>query len=66
MTRQKMVTCKSCHRKFLIPAVDTSRQEISYDMEGGGATFALVCPFCMAHAHHLYLIRLGITFLFLT
>jgi len=48
MTQQKMVTCKSCHKKFLIPAVDTSRQEISCDMVG--ATFALICPFCMTHA----------------
>jgi len=48
MTQQKMVTCKSCHRKFLIPAVDTLRQEISRDMIG--ATFALICPFCMTHA----------------
>jgi|GEM_PF-1718073 len=48
MTQQKMVTCKNCHRKFLIPTVDTSRQEISGDMVG--ATFALICPFCMTHA----------------
>jgi len=48
MTQQKMVTCKSCHKKFLIPVVDTSRQEISGDMVG--ASFALICPFCMTHA----------------
>ncbi|HEY6756359.1 MAG TPA: hypothetical protein VI037_03110 [Nitrososphaera sp.] len=48
MVQQKMVTCKSCSRKFLIPAVDTNRQEISSDIIG--ATFALICPFCMAHA----------------
>ncbi|MDQ3962260.1 MAG: hypothetical protein M3230_07235 [Thermoproteota archaeon] len=48
MTQQKMVSCKSCHRKFLIPTVDTNRQEISRDMVG--ATFALICPFCMTHA----------------
>ncbi|MDQ3968975.1 MAG: hypothetical protein M3275_11355 [Thermoproteota archaeon] len=48
MTEQKMVICKSCHRKFLIPAVDTLRQEISRDLIG--ATFALICPFCMTHA----------------
>jgi RNase P subunit RPR2 len=48
MTQQKTVTCKNCHRKFLIPAVDTGRQEISGDMVE--ATFALICPFCMAHA----------------
>ncbi|HEX6253385.1 MAG TPA: hypothetical protein VFZ55_04100 [Nitrososphaera sp.] len=47
MTHQKMVTCKRCHRKFLIPVVDTSRQEISRDMVG--ATFSLICPFCMTH-----------------
>jgi RNase P subunit RPR2 len=48
MTQQKMVTCKNCHRKFLMPTVDTSRQEISGDMVE--STFALICPFCMAHA----------------
>ncbi|HJU34291.1 MAG TPA: hypothetical protein VJ695_04135 [Nitrososphaera sp.] len=48
MTQQKMVTCKNCHRKFLIPAVDTYRQEISREMVG--ATFALLCPFCITHA----------------
>jgi len=48
MTQQKMVTCKNCRRKFLMPTVDTSRQEISGDMVE--ATFALICPFCMAHA----------------
>jgi len=48
MTQQRMVTCKSCHRKFVIPAIDTNRQEISYDMMGN--TFALICPFCMGHA----------------
>lgn len=45
---QKSVTCKSCRRKFLAPTVDTGRQEIS-DMDKGAA-FALICPFCMAHA----------------
>jgi hypothetical protein len=43
-----MVTCKNCFRKFLVPTIDTSRQEISHDMVG--ATFALICPFCMRHA----------------
>jgi hypothetical protein len=45
---QKKVTCKSCKRKFLAPAVDTGRQEIS-DI-GESAAFALICPFCMTHA----------------
>jgi hypothetical protein len=45
---QKSVTCKSCNRKFLAPAVDTGRQEIS-DIDKDAA-FALICPFCMAHA----------------
>ncbi|MEW6603960.1 MAG: hypothetical protein AB1351_04640 [Thermoproteota archaeon] len=45
---QKSITCKSCGRKFLSPPVDTGRQEIS-DIDGS-ASFALICPFCMAHA----------------
>lgn len=45
---QKSVTCKSCGKKFLAPAVDTGRQEIS-DIDGDAA-FALICPFCMTHA----------------
>ena len=45
---QKSVTCKSCGRKFLVPLVDTSRQEIS-DIDAD-AKFALICPYCMAHA----------------
>jgi hypothetical protein len=48
MVQQKMVTCKNCSRKFLVPTIDTSRQEITHDMVG--ATFALICPFCMGHA----------------
>jgi len=47
--KQKMVACKSCGKKFLAPAVDTGRQEISPDIDES-ATFALICPFCMAHA----------------
>ena len=46
---QKSVACKSCRRRFLAPAVDTGRQEISSDIDGGAA-FALICPFFMAHA----------------
>lgn len=49
MGKQKMVACKSCGKKFLAPAVDTGRQEISPDISED-ATFALICPFCMAHA----------------
>ena len=45
---QKSVTCKSCRRRFLAPAVDTGRQEISNIDES--AAFALICPFCMTHA----------------
>lgn len=45
---QKSVNCKSCGKKFLAPPVDTGRQEISEIDEG--AAFALICPFCMAHA----------------
>jgi hypothetical protein len=45
---QKTITCKGCGKKFLAPVVDTGRQEIS-DI-GEEATFALICPFCMAHA----------------
>ena len=44
---QKTVTCKSCGQKFLAPAVDTGRQEIS-DIDESAA-FALICPFCMVH-----------------
>ncbi|MGH9991232.1 MAG: hypothetical protein ACREAZ_01110 [Nitrososphaera sp.] len=46
---QKSVRCKGCSKKFLAPAVDTGRQEISTDIDGGAA-FALICPFCMTHA----------------
>jgi len=46
--QQKSITCKSCRRKFLAPPVDTGRQEIS-DIDDAAA-FALICPFCMAHA----------------
>jgi hypothetical protein len=45
---QKLIKCKSCEKKFLAPPVDTDRQEIS-DIDKG-ADFALICPFCMAHA----------------
>lgn len=45
---KRSVTCKSCGRKFLTPAVDTGRQEIS-DIDKDAA-FALICPFCMTHA----------------
>ena len=45
---QKSVTCKACRKKFLAPAVDTGRQEIS-DIDESAA-FALICPFCMAHS----------------
>lgn len=45
--QQKSVKCKACGKKFLAPAVDTSRQEIS---DIGDARFALICPFCMAHS----------------
>lgn len=48
MAQQKSVTCKACRRRFLAPAVDTGRQEIS-DI-GEGAAFALICPFCLAHS----------------
>jgi hypothetical protein len=44
---QNLVTCKNCRRKFLAPAVDTGRQEISEIDES--AAFALICPFCMTH-----------------
>ncbi|HEX7032923.1 MAG TPA: hypothetical protein VF172_07985 [Nitrososphaera sp.] len=47
--QQKSVKCKSCGRKFLSPAVDTGRQEISADIDEG-VSFALICPFCMTHA----------------
>jgi uncharacterized protein CbrC (UPF0167 family) len=47
--QQKSVTCKSCGKKFLAPTVDTGRQEISSEIDEG-ASFALICPFCMAHA----------------
>ena len=47
--QQKSVTCKSCGKKFLAPAVDTGRQEISADINDS-ASFALICPFCMAHS----------------
>jgi len=47
--QQRSVTCKTCRRKFLAPAVDTGRQEISPDI-GEDAAFALICPFCMAHS----------------
>lgn len=46
--QQKSITCKSCGKKFLAPSVDTGRQEIS-DIDDSAA-FALICPFCMAHA----------------
>jgi hypothetical protein len=46
---QKMVKCKACTREFVVPAVDTGRQEISPDI-GDSAAFALICPFCLAHA----------------
>jgi len=49
MGQQKTVACKSCGKKFLAPAVDTGRQEISPDIDES-ASFALICPFCMAHA----------------
>jgi hypothetical protein len=45
---QKTVICKACRRRFLAPTVDTGRQEIS-DIDESAA-FALICPFCMAHA----------------
>jgi hypothetical protein len=45
---QKSVACKACGKKFLAPAVDTGRQEIS-DIDESAA-FALICPFCMAHS----------------
>lgn len=45
---QKSVTCKACRKKFLAPAVDTGRQEIS-DIDESAA-FALICPFCMTHS----------------
>jgi hypothetical protein len=48
LVTQKSVTCKACEKKFLAPAVDTGRQEISEIDEA--AAFALICPFCMAHA----------------
>jgi RNase P subunit RPR2 len=48
---QKSVACKSCKQKFLAPAVDTGRQEISSDIDESAA-FALICPFCMAHARY--------------
>ncbi|HEV8386680.1 MAG TPA: hypothetical protein VGQ03_03565 [Nitrososphaera sp.] len=46
---QKTVACKGCSRRFLVPTVDTGRQEISAEIDGG-ASFALICPFCMTHA----------------
>jgi hypothetical protein len=46
---QKSVKCKGCARKFLAPAVDSGRQEISPDIHSSGS-FALICPFCMTHA----------------
>jgi hypothetical protein len=49
MSMQKMVACKACEKKFLAPAVDTGRQEISLYISED-ATFALICPFCMTHA----------------
>ena len=48
VAQQKSVTCKACRSRFLAPAVDTGRQEIS-DI-GEGAAFALICPFCLAHS----------------
>lgn len=53
LVAQKSVTCKACRRKFLAPTVDSGRQEIS-DIDEGAA-FALICPFCMAHA--LYTVK---------
>jgi hypothetical protein len=49
VAQQKSVTCKACRKKFLAPAVDTGRQEISSDIDESAA-FALICPFCMAHS----------------
>ncbi|HKU49031.1 MAG TPA: hypothetical protein VJP79_03690 [Nitrososphaera sp.] len=52
--QQKKVACKSCSKYFLVPAVDTGRQEVSSDIiiddKGDGASFGLICPFCMTHA----------------
>jgi len=53
LVAQKSVTCKACGKKFLSPTVDTGRQEIS-DIDQDAA-FALICPFCMAHA--LYTVK---------
>lgn len=48
---QKSVACKSCGRKFLVPIVDTSRQEISADIVSEDARFAhIFAPFCMTHS----------------
>jgi hypothetical protein len=47
--QQKSVKCKNCGKKFLSPPVDTGRQEISADIDEG-VSFALICPFCVAHA----------------
>jgi redox-regulated HSP33 family molecular chaperone len=47
---QKSVACKSCGRKFLVPVVGTSRQEISADIISEDARFALICRFCMTHS----------------
>lgn len=45
---QMAVTCKHCSKRFLVPSVDTSRQEISeIDPK---SQFGLICPFCLTHA----------------
>lgn len=46
---QKTLVCKRCGKRFLAPPVDTGRQEISPEIDPD-ASFALICPFCMAHA----------------
>jgi hypothetical protein len=46
---QKTVACRECGKRFLVPAVDTGRQEISPEISED-ASFALICPFCLAHA----------------
>lgn len=48
---QRSVICKGCAKKFLVPTVDTGRQEVSADIGGddNAAAFALICPFCMTH-----------------
>jgi hypothetical protein len=50
-SKQAAVQCKNCGKKFLIPAVDTERQEIALAGDfNKDAVFAFICPFCMERA----------------